>query len=396
MAKWKELGEVPDSDDESTWDSQESHTSLPAAVPAASACAEATKATNSGDYIADVDIDVDADVNAHNESQAIWDVPFSSQVFVEEHNVHNVFPSPKPPEPEPESSPPIQGLPIDEPQPEPAPPISSLAELGHRIEINLPIGKPLGYDRAGSEESTLSSLTAISEHSQRITFEDQRAPTIKEREIVGNEVSRLGRSLRPRKPIQEHPYLLESAQYNKTWKSHGLRPVRVLAEEEKKRRQEEDSQEQDFEDDSQVTGRGMAQEESEESQSTQHLDNPLEIDVMPLSDDGEPSPTPEPHPTLPEEAVQSSQDDNEFPDPNDVEKWKSQKPAHRSHKRPSSPKSSSKRKLPRLSDPLQSAEDTLILPDIDDIFGIPASPPQTSPTILSDTPMAVSCTRSPA
>ncbi|KAI0106995.1 Mus7/MMS22 family-domain-containing protein [Nemania sp. FL0031] len=392
MAKWKELGEVPDSDDESTWDSQEaSLTSLPAAVPASSTCAEATGDTVPDDNIANADADADVDIDVGNESQAIWDVPFSSQVSGEEPSVHNVLPSPKQTEePDPEPSPPNPGSPIGEPEPEPAPPLSSLAELGHRIEINLPIGKPIGYERARSEESTLSSLTDISEHYQRTVSEDQRVPTIQEREQVWDEGSRLGRSLRPRKPIQEHPYLLESAQYNKTWKSHGLRPVRVSTEEERQRRQEEDSQEQDFEDDSQVAGGDMAQEESGESQSIGHIDNHLEIDDMPLSDDGEPSPTPEPHPTILEEAIRSSQeDDNEFPDPNDVEKWKSHKPAHRSHKRRSSPKSSSKRKLPRLSDPVQIARDTLVLPDIDDIFDIPASPPQTSPTALSVTPMTV-------
>ncbi|KAG6080782.1 hypothetical protein E4U15_003155 [Claviceps sp. LM218 group G6] len=39
---------------------------------------------------------------------------------------------------------------------------------------------------------------------------------------------RYERSLRPRKPIQEHPYLLESAQFSSTWKLHGLRPVKVV------------------------------------------------------------------------------------------------------------------------------------------------------------------------
>ncbi|OIW27815.1 hypothetical protein CONLIGDRAFT_682831 [Coniochaeta ligniaria NRRL 30616] len=39
------------------------------------------------------------------------------------------------------------------------------------------------------------------------------------------------RSLRPRKPIQQHPYLLESVQYAHVMKSHGVKPVRVLAAE---------------------------------------------------------------------------------------------------------------------------------------------------------------------
>ncbi|KAG6249297.1 hypothetical protein E4U24_002188 [Claviceps purpurea] len=44
---------------------------------------------------------------------------------------------------------------------------------------------------------------------------------------------RYERSLRPRKPIQEHPYLLESAQFSSTWKLHGLRPVKVVMESER-------------------------------------------------------------------------------------------------------------------------------------------------------------------
>lgn len=39
------------------------------------------------------------------------------------------------------------------------------------------------------------------------------------------------RSLRPRKPIQQHPYLLESVQYAHVMKSHGVKPVRVLVPE---------------------------------------------------------------------------------------------------------------------------------------------------------------------
>ncbi|KAG6017044.1 hypothetical protein E4U43_002448 [Claviceps pusilla] len=41
---------------------------------------------------------------------------------------------------------------------------------------------------------------------------------------------RYERSLRPRKPIQEHPYLLESAQFSSTWKRHGLKPLKVAVE----------------------------------------------------------------------------------------------------------------------------------------------------------------------
>lgn len=56
------------------------------------------------------------------------------------------------------------------------------------------------------------------------------------------------RSLRPRKPIQQHPYLLESAHYSKFMKSHGIKPVKVVLPSQSggRRTSEEDSQEQEF------------------------------------------------------------------------------------------------------------------------------------------------------
>lgn len=55
------------------------------------------------------------------------------------------------------------------------------------------------------------------------------------------------RSLRPRKPIQEHPYLLENAQYSKAFKSHGLKPIRIAASEQMAaKRRSKNSQDQDF------------------------------------------------------------------------------------------------------------------------------------------------------
>ncbi|KAI0445677.1 Mus7/MMS22 family-domain-containing protein [Xylaria telfairii] len=379
MATWKELGEVPDSDDESTWDSQESQSlSLPKPPVPVSACADAaTTADPVGSAVG-------------SGSEAIWDIPSSSQISFEGHDVR---PSPKSQqrEPLPQSPTPTPTLtprsPINEPRREstPTPLLSSLLELGHATERNAPICSPVGLGWAGSQESALSSLPDVPEQFLRSTLELQQVPLAEEDEETRSEGNRLGRSLRPRKPIQEHPYLLESVQYSKTWKSHGLRPVRVLAEEQQKRRQEEDSQEQDFEDDSQLTGKDQPQEESEESQTTQHLDTYPEMEDVFLSDDGEPTPTPELQLPRPEQIIQSSQEDEEFPDPNDVEKWKPNRTVSR--KRRSSPKTSSRQKRPKLGE--QAPKDTPILPDIDDIFDIPVSPPQTSPGVLATTPTAV-------
>src|SRR5437879_370412 len=59
--------------------------------------------------------------------------------------------------------------------------------------------------------------------------------------------SRRKPSFRPPKPIQEHPYLLESAQYAQVMKSHGIKPIKVAIPQEQAVAdlREEDSQEQD-------------------------------------------------------------------------------------------------------------------------------------------------------
>ncbi|KAK3490521.1 Mus7/MMS22 family-domain-containing protein [Neurospora hispaniola] len=76
------------------------------------------------------------------------------------------------------------------------------------------------------------------------------------------------RSLRPRKPIQQHPYLLENVRYAKVMKSHGIKPIKVVLEDAQRKRKahEEDSQEQDFVgEESQETTRGEPTQVTEES-----------------------------------------------------------------------------------------------------------------------------------
>lgn len=67
-------------------------------------------------------------------------------------------------------------------------------------------------------------------------------------DLSRQEPVRFGRSLRPRKPIQQHPYLLENVKYTTFMKSHGVKPVRVFQEPQSTRKpaQEEDSQEQEY------------------------------------------------------------------------------------------------------------------------------------------------------
>ncbi|KAK3683693.1 Mus7/MMS22 family-domain-containing protein [Podospora appendiculata] len=77
---------------------------------------------------------------------------------------------------------------------------------------------------------------------------------------------RLERSLRPRKPIQQHPYLLENAQYSTFMKSHGMKPVKVVigSQVTTGTTEEEDSQEREFQaEESQETIRNGPTEEAD-------------------------------------------------------------------------------------------------------------------------------------
>ncbi|KAK1688511.1 Mus7/MMS22 family protein [Colletotrichum godetiae] len=96
----------------------------------------------------------------------------------------------------------------------------------------------------------------------------QRLESSNRDEQVARQVAvRYERSFRPRKPIQEHPYLIENAQYSKALKSHGIRPIRMPAEPAPRRqRPEEDSQEKDFEDNSQGTTADVPNGTTDESQ----------------------------------------------------------------------------------------------------------------------------------
>src|SRR3569833_419079 len=113
---------------------------------------------------------------------------------------------------------------------------------------------------------------------------------------------RPGRSLRPRIPIQEHPYLLEYAQYSSILKSHGIKPIRLAtpASRPGDGTEEQDSQEQEFTaEESQVDldrsdGRGSSRSENAaagDSTSMSDDDEGLELlDAVALSTSPKTSP----------------------------------------------------------------------------------------------------------
>ncbi|OHE96143.1 Mus7/MMS22 family protein [Colletotrichum orchidophilum] len=341
MANWKELGEVPDSDDELDFDSQDLESLPNPELP--------SKRT------ANISQTKDA-------RESIWDVPESSQISpgaaTAKHGAttprHEVF---APVDEEPPSSPLSSvsdmdeldnsfNLEFDDPDPEVVAPTTktrsvylpndrddspdplagddsvstsyvkiTAPETEFPVENNIeslppPIRSPAGSPQlsqqsrqrrlaaqlfassspeaevaapiaqshigniapprplfTSSATSPVASLAPSQLKERQKSAAAHRVPSSSRDAEVARQVAvRYERSFRPRKPIQEHPYLIENAQYSKALKSHGIRPIRIPTEPAPRRqRPEEDSQEQDFEDNSQGTTTDAPNETIDES-----------------------------------------------------------------------------------------------------------------------------------
>ena len=376
MAKWKELGEVPDSDDESDFDSQESQV-------------QEDELPHIDLLQPEVDENDDAPA-AHEASQAapqagyddVWDIPRSSPFPRPDQVTQEVSVVSSSLEPPPDSTP---------PWPHSSPPMPTVDKPRGGITIELPPPPPGNHVRI-DEEGEEPNSPSTADIDRLFTNPESAVENVSgEALLPTQDLVRYSRSLRPRKPIQEHPYLLESAQYSKLFKSHGVRPVRVQIEEAARKRQEEDSQEQDYEEDSQSTAKDHGVEESGESQAIIRSDpldplDPLDdLDELALSP---PEKAPSCSHVLAVNQPRSSQDDDEeFPDLADVAKWKMLSTTRKTGKRHASPKTSTKRKVPRRSEQDTSTNVASPLRRPVDIFDIPPSPPQTSPRIFSTTPL---------
>ncbi|KAK4190281.1 Mus7/MMS22 family-domain-containing protein [Podospora australis] len=126
-------------------------------------------------------------------------------------------------------------------------PASSLASLLSRTPS--PPASPLPQRRASSSPKPRETpVVPIEPPKRQAPSRPQDIPVEdNDDELARRTAVRLDRSLRPRKPIQQHPYLLENAQYTTFMKSHGVRPIRVVQPSQPPRKdQDEDSQEQEF------------------------------------------------------------------------------------------------------------------------------------------------------
>ncbi|KAM0420721.1 hypothetical protein ACHAPT_011503 [Fusarium lateritium] len=312
MTNWKELGEVPDSEEEDGFESQELP-SLSESTPA-----NTTSEGENGD-----EKEEPQDGNAQKEQeQDIWDVPDSSQ------ELDHLAPRTKTPSRIPDTT----SRPTDAADliTNPVSPLSSpLSSIHSDIDLNdvdpLDLERPAtGTDSHPSNDGTISrSHVECSSPPPQLLVDqdaanplsslpqgDDRPPALPSQELgldVEHQAARqtavrYERSLRPRKPIQERPYAIEMSYYSNILKKHGVRPLRLAIEGEKRRRQqeaEEASQDKDFEEDSQESQLPDVSDESQLKGLEDFLDGLGSLNV--------PSPSPPKTSPLNDRAGPSSQ-----------------------------------------------------------------------------------------
>ncbi|KAF4980071.1 hypothetical protein FZEAL_3852 [Fusarium zealandicum] len=283
MTNWKELGEVPDSEEEDGFESQELP-SLPQPVPADTT----TPAPINND-----DKNLEVDAQNEDEQRDIWDVPDSSQELdqlalptITPFRIPNTTSGPV------ETANPALNL-ISSPLSSPLSSVNSDIDLPDVDDLDLrnptveTDSHPPNQQGRSTDDEISRSYVEISSPppeftgghgaarpSSSLLSESIRQPLMQSQDLgldaehqgARQESVRYERSLRPRKPIQERPYALEMSHYSNFLKRHGVRPLRLAIEGEKRRRQQasrDASQDKDFEDDSQES---QLPEVSDESQ----------------------------------------------------------------------------------------------------------------------------------
>ncbi|KAK1761302.1 hypothetical protein QBC47DRAFT_419696 [Echria macrotheca] len=317
MTNWRELGEVPDSDDEGFDD----YSSDPDPQP------EFTELqfqpVDDPDDLPESTPPADPPEEAQVEDPDIWNVPDSSPI----RPPSTLLPKKPRPRPLPAPAPAPASVPnVSKPLPaavcslpggkvaaeaEPASSIENPPRDSQTLPRNVPsalspLSSPLSSppsDREPSPSPPARSSPAPSPRAlsppppsilpasrptlpapRPLVPEEPQGDDNEDVEVPRQTGTRLERSLRPRKPIQQHPYLLETAQYARLMKSHGVKPIRIALEAELaiKRAQQEDSEGEDYE----------ADESQERPQETEDSGPALLNDRDDEQDELAPSPSP--------------------------------------------------------------------------------------------------------
>ncbi|POR37802.1 Protein mms22 [Tolypocladium paradoxum] len=270
MTNWTELGEVPDSEEEDGFDSQEVDTT------------SALAATKTPTAVCDADI---------------WDFPGSDEDEDERHRPRRpgqltvLVPGPSF---DVSDSSPLSSAPSEQD----LPPVDQL--ILSRSYFGQLGSSELGGTFAGASSSQEIPKGDETQSPAQVPAEKKTSPLPSqglggsaEDQEAGQAAIRYERSLRPRKPIQQHPYLLENAQYSSLLKEHDVRPLRMAREDERRRR-EQTLQDDDFEEDSQEAAqRGVDESQSNVAEASLGAPDDFEFPsssppkASPLNDNGQ-------------------------------------------------------------------------------------------------------------
>ena len=239
MADWRELGEVPDSEDDDGIDSQN--------IDHGAVAEHSTKDSNTA--------------NHESSTRDVWDIPSSQE------NSVPVLPLPLARRPSATCTPPrppqahvvLDSSPLTSPLSSPrslspsSPPLSQ--ELPSIIDLTsnrtdsgfVPIAevphdlgpRPSRDEKSGTDTHIRSPSVILSQNDARTTsapgFRNSPSRTPLQSQILGHDVEyqsarqvavHYERSLRTRRPEQMRPYFTEQARFNNSWRKHGLRPLR--------------------------------------------------------------------------------------------------------------------------------------------------------------------------
>lgn len=292
MVNWRELGEVPDSEEEDDglgFDSEESQSRPTADLLPAQELQKEVAPTNT------------------TSRKDVWDIPSSHEDELAQTSTTNQF---RPRETRPSTPP-------------PRPPTSySLDDSPLSILTLSPVLPPVDILTSPSLDNRIASQTETSHQAHpRILFDispepqsslphenDRQSSETRHRppiqsQILGHdaeqEAARMAamsyeRSLRTRKPEQLRPYFTERTRFNNEWRQHGLRPVRITAENDERQRSK--SPEESYEPESQDSAIQRVEEESQSFNTYEdmgvvlgNLESSSPVRTTPLNHRGGPS-----------------------------------------------------------------------------------------------------------
>lgn len=264
MVNWRELGEVPDSEEEDNgfgFDSEESQSRL------------------AGDPVLPAEKQKEIASSNTANGRDVWDIPSSQEDELAQPALTNQFrprdtrPSTPPPRPPTsyslDAESPLSSLSASSPI---LPPIEALAS--HSLPGTQASQPKSQLPDQDDQEPPRTVMDTPPSASPRLVDNSARSPVQSrppiQSQILGYDVEQeearraavhYERSLRTRRPEQLRPYFTERTRFNNEWRQHGLRPVRITTENEERQRSK--SPEESYEPESQESGLQRVEDESQ-------------------------------------------------------------------------------------------------------------------------------------